>query len=551
MFLLWGCVVDGIDLDRPGFPCNPDGTCRNGLVCEGGVCVRPTEDAGTGADAGGGLDGGTADAGPGPDGGREDAGRTDGGGGDGGEADGGPADGGSPCLATGARACTGCADGTACSTDTSEGVCVGEVCFNGCYVGGAAIPAGTTENGNPCRVCDPRVSVTDFTSLLDGTACTDDGNPCTKDECRTGSCEHVPLADASPCPQDTNPCTDDYCEKGTCIHPPSPVGTACGGTGQCDGAGTCSEGCLVGGALVPAGTVNPNNPCLYCDPMVNPDGWTPRTDGSDCDDGNLCNGVDTCQGGACTTTTLAETCESPPVCRTATGASCDPATGACTYPVVADGTPCSASAVCYQGVCSDGCYIAGTFFPAGAENPDNPCQVCTPAANLLGWTPRTDGTACGGGSVCVSGACLTGCFIDGAYYSPGATDFQNPCHFCNPNVATTSWTLESDGATCGTDSVCVQGDCTPGCYISGVFHTPGTENPSNSCETCQPGVSTSSWTAQANGTQCGSSSYRRCCNGVCVDLLNDRSNCGTCGNVCDPTQTCSNGVCSCPPVGCY
>ncbi len=36
------CTVD-IDTAREGFPCNADGSCRNGLVCRDGVCVREPE----------------------------------------------------------------------------------------------------------------------------------------------------------------------------------------------------------------------------------------------------------------------------------------------------------------------------------------------------------------------------------------------------------------------------------------------------------------------------------------------------------------------------
>ncbi|RMG10590.1 MAG: hypothetical protein D6729_19355, partial [Deltaproteobacteria bacterium] len=37
---LAACTVE-IDGQREGFPCNYDGSCRNGLLCRGGVCVRP------------------------------------------------------------------------------------------------------------------------------------------------------------------------------------------------------------------------------------------------------------------------------------------------------------------------------------------------------------------------------------------------------------------------------------------------------------------------------------------------------------------------------
>jgi hypothetical protein len=37
-----------------------------------------------------------------------------------------------------------------------------------------------------------------------------------------------------------------------------------------------------------------------------------------------------------------------------------------------------------------------------------------------------------------------------------------------------------------------------------------------------------------------------CCNGSCVDLASNQSNCGACGNVCAPGLHCVGGACSCP-----
>jgi hypothetical protein len=38
------------------------------------------------------------------------------------------------------------------------------------------------------------------------------------------------------------------------------------------------------------------------------------------------------------------------------------------------------------------------------------------------------------------------------------------------------------------------------------------------------------------------------CDDRCVDLQNDDDHCGRCGNACDPTSTCAQGVCTPPPV---
>ncbi len=36
------------------------------------------------------------------------------------------------------------------------------------------------------------------------------------------------------------------------------------------------------------------------------------------------------------------------------------------------------------------------------------------------------------------------------------------------------------------------------------------------------------------------------CNGQCVNFQNDKKNCGSCGNACNPDQVCHNGKCVCP-----
>ncbi|KAG0591339.1 hypothetical protein M758_1G163900 [Ceratodon purpureus] len=52
-----------------------------------------------------------------------------------------------------------------------------------------------------------------------------------------------------------------------------------------------------------------------------------------------------------------------------------------------------------------------------------------------------------------------------------------------------------------------------------------------------------------NDLRCGSCtrscrpSGRKCCGGVCVDLLSDRNNCGRCGNRCRGRVRCQNGIC--------
>ncbi|MBX3204994.1 MAG: right-handed parallel beta-helix repeat-containing protein [Labilithrix sp.] len=89
-----------------------------------------------------------------------------------------------------------------------------------------------------------------------------------------------------------------------------------GGAGMTDGApdvdaggligdddegreGACPEGCRIAGSCIDANTVNPEKPCQVCFPSLSGTAWTTMDDGVKCDDGQFCNGADTCLGGEC------------------------------------------------------------------------------------------------------------------------------------------------------------------------------------------------------------------------------------------------------------
>ncbi|MCA9514349.1 MAG: cadherin-like domain-containing protein, partial [Myxococcales bacterium] len=142
-----------------------------------------------------------------------------------------------------------------------------------------------TDDGNPCTddICDPQTGICGV--AVDDSAVVDDGNPCNGvDTCVSGA--FTPGTPVS-CPDDGNPCTVDTCNPAT---------------GGCD---------------------------LALD------------DGADVDDGDLCNGVETCQGG------------SP-----------------------APGTPVD----CVHGVCSGGlCDCAGTGYEGDLCDTDvDECATGTP-----------------------------------------------------------------------------------------------------------------------------------------------------------------------------
>jgi hypothetical protein len=265
----------------------------------------------------------------------------------------------------------------------------------------------------------------------------------------------------------------------------------------CDGGPSCN---INGGDVTCAG-VNPNNACQVCDPAVSTTGWT-----------NLPNG-----------------------------------------------TSCGTAVICAFGKCLASCDIAGNVYPSGKLNPGNPCQSCQPAVSTSSWSNVADGTSCGTGLVCSSGACGGGCYINNTSYMSGTYDPTNACHVCNPSNSTTSWTLVSDGTACAVGEICVVGTCTADCDIGGTIYTGGTVNPANPCQLCQPSGSTSNWSNVTDGTSCEGSGTCRTgdctcpsgfvtCGNQCVDTNNNGANCGNCGMACPAHTACFGGTCQKPAV---
>lgn len=156
--------------------------------------------------------------------------------------------------------------------------------------------------------------------------------------------------------------------------------------------------------------------------------------------------------------------------------------------------PCSASRQFTIGVRGPGqCLIGGTAYASGAPNPLSSCSSCQPAVSTTTWTPLTDGTGCAAGKVCVTGACTAACSIGGVVYASGAPDPGNACRSCQPASSTTAWSTLPNGAACGSGGACNGGTCGPACLIGGTLYVAGASNPSEPCQSCQPALSTTSW----------------------------------------------------------
>ena len=231
------------------------------------------------------------------------------------------------------------ADGTACDAGNAcggEGVCLSGQC---------ELEENPCDDLNPCTadICGADGSCQNL-PLEDGTLC-EDSAACTVSTCKSGLCQPVEGAGCD----DGNPCTLDECdETGSCSYTSLEDGTSCGDDDVCNGEELCQSGsCEVSAAL----ECQSDAPCMdsSCHPTL---GCLnePKDDGAPCGDDDVCNGEETCQGGACESTgplkcesddeCIVASCDSKLGCQSTTIPNCgdDPTCGG--YFGVLDGSTC-------------------------------------------------------------------------------------------------------------------------------------------------------------------------------------------------------------------
>ena len=263
-----------------------------------------------------------------------------------------------------------------------------------------------------------------------------DGDPCTKDSCKGGVILHEKIPECAGCSvekeaveklcDDENPCTIETC-------------TPCTGMG-CKG-GVCAT------------KISDN--------------------GTNVDDGNLCNGVDTCVNGkAKQTTPVPPGLDDNNVC---TKNECDKATGKVTHPPVDgldDGKRCT------ENKCDP---VTGTSFPSVPFSDTNPCTInerCTeqlgPTSDLIaGCLTCEDDAKCQLPNQpclelkCEGGKCTKTNRLPGDSGTEPCSDQKEPCatHACDAGACVRTpkpdTTTKCDGNTlaCDGTAVCIGGKC--------------------------------------------------------------------------------------------
>jgi len=462
-----------------------------------------------------------------------------------------------------------CDDGLACTADVClpGGGCDHPLLAGWCLIGGQCYPSGARAPGAPCSKCDP-ATATDAWTSAEGEACTD-GDPCTLDDvCVDSVCTGVPL-DCN----DGIDCTADRCENATCLHEVL--------EGWCNIYGT---GC------VEAGTLNPDNPCERCDPVLSFGIWQPVTDGLPCDDGNPCTLTSSCSQGACSG--AAYSCDDGLLCTT---------------------ERCDGQGGCIREVNPGWCAIGGVqCAEAGQLRLDNPCMGCDPLQDPWNWSYRNgascdDGESCTRADTCLIGTCqgipyvcddgldctidqCTGdgncaarlaantCLIDGLCWPDLAPSPTNVCLGCVPSIDPWHWSPRDgqpcdDGEACTIHDFCGNGQCAGSpyscddgqdctldvcdgqggclhpiasgwCQIQGTCYSDGQVDPVSPCRVCDASQNPTEWAAR-NGIPCNDGNSctidDTCSNRRCVGTsysCNDSNPCTY--DLCDGSGGCAN-----------
>ena len=347
-----------------------------------------------------------------------------------------------------------CADTLSCTTDLCDEAadsCINRV-STGCVIDNMCIAAGTPDPLNACRTCNPTLSTTTYSAVVNGTACNDGAFCTTADTCTAGTCAGV----ARDC-GDALTCTTDTCNE---------VSDSCQNTLQADN-------CLIGGVCVAGSSLNPSNQCQACNPGASVSAFTNVMNGTSCNDGAFCTEADACTEGACGGS--ARDCSDDLSCTLDT---CDEATD-----------------MCNNALTATSCTIDGMCVADGSPDPTNPCMACNPSVDMGAYTPVMDGTMCDDGAFCTQvdsctagvcggtartcddaldctvdscaeaiGECVNvldgGCLIDGVCIDDDAIDEDNVCQLCDPDVATTEFSPVADGTLCS-DPTCMDRTLTP------------------------------------------------------------------------------------------
>ncbi|MFT7625668.1 MAG: hypothetical protein ACI9WU_004859 [Myxococcota bacterium] len=283
-------------------------------------------------------------------------------------------------------------------------------------------PGQACDNSSECPAepCVPGSCVSGFCeqqALPEGAAC-DDGEACTKtDICTAGTCQGTAFV----C-EDGDPCTADSCADDACVYAPLCCEEAsdCDDLDGCNGAETCvANACQAGTPLDCGDSDDCTLDACNLGGCVHTAAPGCCTQSSECDDGDGCNGIETCANSTCQSG-VAMVCDDGQACNgeeTCGNSQCTPGPP----------LPCAAGSACTGlGFCENGQCLLG---PPLNCNDGNTCTTDSCQAGSCQHQPVpgccntngqcSDGDTCNGEEQCVGQQCVAG--------PPFNCDDGNPC----------------------------------------------------------------------------------------------------------------------------
>ncbi len=322
----------------------------------------------------------------------------------------------------------------------------------------------------------------------------------------------------------------------------------CNNGNPCDGVETCAgvNGCQPGTPVVCIASDQCHDAGV-CDPQTGTCSNPAKQNGSTCNDGNACTQTDTCQSGTCTggnpvLCTALDQCHDPGVCN--------PGTGICSNPAKPDGSSCSDGNACTQtDTCQAGTCAPGTPVTCVALDQCHVAGVCNPGTGICSNPAKPDGSACSDGSACTADSCQAGSCVGVTNVVCTALDQCHDVGVCNPGTGVCSNPAKPDGSSCSDGNACTADTCQAGSCV-GVSNVVCTAlDQCHDVGVCNPGTGVCSNPAKPDGTTCSDGNActaDSCQAGSCVGVTNvvctaldDCHQVGTC----DPgTGICSNPI---------
>jgi hypothetical protein len=240
----------------------------------------------------------------------------------------------------------------------------------------------------------------------------DDGDVCTVDSCSDGICQSQAGNDGAAC-DDSDPCSmNDLCSLGRCSGDPLDfdrdgyVSAVCQGDDCNDSDPSINPGTFEGPAGNPICGDQVDNDCDGATDSLD-QGCESCTQDSDCDDGNICNGTETCVAPNCMPGTVLN-CDDNNLC---TKDECGSAVG-CTNIPLADGVVCG-DPVCVdvqwmQPTCVGGQCLGSEMVLSCDDGQACTTDRCGTDAGCV-WESLQNGTACDDGAGADGNRCNSSC----------------------------------------------------------------------------------------------------------------------------------------------